>query len=452
MIVLKFGGSSLADIDEIRRVLAIIEERVNRQPVVVVSASGGITDVLERNALQSLKKSERYIIDEVNDYFEPRLYRIISGVISDDTEQRKCLTEINRLLQELKNIYRGLSIVRELTPRALDTVLSYGELFSQIIINHALNSRNILAVRVPSEKCIVTDSHFGNAQVDWAETTQAIEEQVLPQIQEGKIPIMQGFVGGTQDGSITTLGRGGSDYTAAVVGAICEAEEIQIWTDVDGFLNADPTLVSQATTIPELNINEAKELAQFGARVLHPKTVLPAIDRDIPVFIRNTFAPENPETRLCREKTGEGIHGITILRDLTKLTLEWNRSTKFVNPEIDRLMERENPVIAISMPGSRTLFVQETSNRVTPEYLPEDILFTRESGMNLIAVVGENLTTQSQSYSQLIQLLAGYDYELITLSPEKNRWLIPVSGKQVEEIFVNLYDGIFSSEQTEVQL
>ena len=452
MIVLKFGGTSLADIDEIRRVLDIIEERVKRQPVVVVSALGEITDVLERLARLSLEKTEREIIDEVNDYFEPRLYRIVSGVIPDDTEQRKCLTEINRLLQELKNIYRGLLIVRELTPRALDRVLSYGELFSQNIINHALNSRDVPAVRMPADKCLITDAHFGSAQVKWAETTRAITDRLLPAIEQDKIPILQGFVGGTQDGSLTTLGRGGSDYTAAVIGAVCEAEEIQIWTDVDGFLNADPSLVSQAITIPELNINEARELAQFGARVLHPKTVLPAIERDIPVYIKNTFAPDNPGTRLCRDRTGEGIHGMTVLRNLAKLTFEWNRSSDSTGEQLDELTRHEDVVISFSMSNSLILYLPEQGATPGADDLPQEVSFTRESGMNLIAVVGENLTAQSRSYSRLIELLDGYNYDLITLSPQKNRWLIPVRGKEVEEIFTKLYDGIFTGEQHEVQL
>ncbi|NIQ09673.1 MAG: aspartate kinase, partial [Gammaproteobacteria bacterium] len=233
---------------------------------------------------------------------------------------------MNRLLQELKNVFRGLTIIHELTPRAMDKVLSYGELFSRMIIVHALASLGLSPVAISASECIITDDHFGQAKVDWTRTEKAIGKNLLPYVSKEQIPVMQGFIGGTESGTVTTLGRGGSDYTAAIIGAICKANEIQIWTDVNGFLTADPSIIPEASTIPELNIYEARELAHFGARVLHPKSVLPAIERDIPVYIKNTFEPDHEGTLLSDNENAEGIHGMTALKNLCLISLDGNQS------------------------------------------------------------------------------------------------------------------------------
>ena len=449
LITLKFGGSSLADLEEIRRVLRIIEEQRSSRPAVVVSAIGEMTDVLERLARQSLDRDGKFVIDELNNYFEPRLYRIIHGVVSQNIEQQKCLTEINRLLQELKNVYRGLTIIRELTPRALDTLLSYGELFSQIILFYALKSRDIPAARPDASRCIITDNHFGHAGVRWDFTTDRVREQVLGAIDERQIPVIQGFIGGTEQGTITTLGRGGSDYTAAVIGAICEADEIQIWTDVDGFLTADPSVIPEAGTIPELNINEAKELAQFGARVLHPKSVLPAIEREIPVYIRNTFAPENPGTLLSRRKGATGIHSLTALRDLTVFHLEHNHpdgagaSAGPVGGEV---------VLSVSTPTCQTLVLRGAQSERMQSGRPAGTGVTARQGVGLIGLVGEGLSPGSATCRKVLEQLEGTDFEILTGSPGGNRWLLLLDDLQVDEIMQKLYTTIFDTKRESADL
>ena len=451
MIVLKFGGSSLADIDEIRRVIDIIRDRRERNPAVVVSAPGDITDVLERLAFQSLENDEKIIIDEFNNYFEPRLYRIIHGVIARNLEQRECLTDVNRLLQELKNIYRGLTLIKELTPRALATLLSYGELFSQIMLTYALVSRDVPAVRISAVDCLITDDHFARAAIDWTITANRLKEILLPAIEDNKIPVIQGFIGGTEDGTVTTLGRGGSDYTAAIIGAVCAAEDIQIWTDVDGFLTADPAVIPEAHTIPELNIHEARELAQFGARILHPKTVLPAINRQIPVFIKNTFAPENPGTLLSAGKGDDGIHGITVLRDLQMITVEWNRSEQKNLRSVTRRVDQSEVYFSFSTSTSYSMISTERDPNDLRSRFSDDTEVTIQKDLSLIALIGEHLTTQSPQYQEMMGLLADYTYELFSASPMRNRWLLLVKKFEVDEIVQKLYYEIFNREREQAR-
>jgi len=446
VIVLKFGGSSLGDIDQIRKVLSIIETRKTLDPVVVVSAFGEITDVLERLACQSLELEEKQIIDEFNNYFEPKLYRLVHGVVKDNNEQRECLSGVNRLLQELKNVFRGLTIIHELTPRAMDKVLSYGELFSRTIIVHALASLDLSPVAISASECIITDDRFGQAKVNWTETEKALREKLLPNLGDEQIPVMQGFIGGTESGTVTTLGRGGSDYTAAIIGAICEAEEIQIWTDVNGFLTADPSIIPEATTIPELNIYEARELAHFGARVLHPKSVLPAIEQDIPVYIKNTFEPDHEGTLLTDNASTDGIHGMTALKDLCLITLEGNQSEGDGGIQWEQVISPE-VYLRISAPAGHSLVVAEKSLPEVQSLLSDDIEVTLQNDRALIALVGGNLTTRSEQFPMVMDLLHDFEYELFTYAPLQNRWLLLVDGFQVDEILRKLYYTVFHHEQ-----
>jgi len=451
VIVMKFGGSSLADLDEIRRALEIVRTQKESHPVVVVSALGDITDVLERFAYQSLENDEKYIVNAVNNYFEPRLYRIVHGVVTHDIEQRQCLTEVNRLLQELKNIYRGLTLVRELTPRALDTVLSYGERFSRIIISHGLSSSGVRTSQVSAGDCMITDSGFGNARIDWEKAPERIRECLQPELDKGNVPVLEGFVGGTPDGAITTLGRGGSDYSAAVAGAVLGAEEIQIWTDVDGFLTADPAIVPDAETIPKLNINEAREMAQFGARILHPKTVLPAIDRDIPVYIRNTFQPEKPGTLLSNAHGESGIHGITSVRDLCILTVDDNRGNRLLSPAYEQVIDPSAFCVAYTTPICDTIITTQPNRDALHANLPKEALIQSRGDIGIITLIGEGLGVQTEEFHLLLELMADYDCDIFTASPRRNRWLLTVNDFEVEEIIQNIYTALFQQDITEAR-
>ena len=449
MIVMKFGGSSLADLDELRRVAKIIEARQEQSPVVVLSAFGKTTDVLIQLADKAMIVTEKELIDELNDYFEPRLYRLIPGLVTDHGLQQSCLTEAKRIMQELKNICRGLALIKELTPRSLDTLMSYGELLSQTIMYYALKSRGVKAARVPAQTLIKTDSNFGSAKVDWAVTAQNIAEKLRPVLDSGEIPIVQGFIGSNAEEVTTTLGRGGSDYTAAILGAIGNAENIQIWTDVNGFLSADPRIIPEADIIPVMNIDEAKEMAQFGAKVLHPKTVLPAIEKNIPVHIKNTFHPQHDGTLLTADKGRPGIHGITVLRDLHRLTFEWDNATEKQSVLAFEGLVTGEIFLSARTQTSEVLYTRLRENNEIAASLMSENEISADDRRSLIAIIGEELQTSSAWFTELIQLLEGSDYHIFTGSPQNNRWLIDVDETEVDHLLPKIYNQYFYEKEAE---
>ncbi len=446
MIVMKFGGSSLADLDELRRVLKIIEDRRDQSPVVVLSAFGKTTDVLINLAEEAMVVTEKELINHLNDYFEPRLFRLIPGLVTSHSLQQSCLTEAKRIMQELKKICRGLALIKELTARSLDTLMSDGELLSQTIMYYALESLGVNAARIPAQELIKTDSNFGSARVNWSETKKNIEEKLLPVIQDKQIAIIQGFIGSDAENVTTTLGRGGSDYTAAILGAIGNARNIQIWTDVNGFLSADPRIIPNAKIIPVMNIDEAKEMAQFGAKVLHPKTVLPAIEKNIPVYIKNTFHPEEDGTLLTAEKGQPGIHGLTVLRNLHRITFEWDNATEKQSVLAFEGLITGEIYLSARTQTSEVLYTRLQNDNQSASELMQENEISADDRRSLIAIIGENLQTSSPWFTEFIQLLEGSDYHVFTGSPQNNRWLVDVNETEVDALLPVIYKHYFHEE------
>lgn len=286
MIVMKFGGTSVESAEAIERVAEIVASRRKQSPVVVVSAMAGVTDQLVSigheaatgdcesglSALQALRA--RHL----------QAARQLLGA-------KRAATLAPRLepyFSELENYVRGLAAVRELTLRGSDYLLSFGELLSSIIVADAFAVRGLTAAWVDSRECLVTDATYTRAVPLIDETRDRSSKNILPLISKKRIPVMGGFIASTPEGIPTTLGRGGSDYSAAIIGAVLDAERIEIWTDVEGMMTTDPRLCPGARTIKQISFNEAAELAYFGAKVLHPATLLPAIHQNIPVYVLNS--------------------------------------------------------------------------------------------------------------------------------------------------------------------
>jgi aspartate kinase len=288
MIVMKFGGSSVANRAQIDKVLEIVRARKDRRPVVVSSAHKGITDGLIQAARAAASGEEP-------DHAVIRNQKAIA-------ESLECPAGmLEPLFDEIRDLLRGIRLVRELSPRSLDYISSFGERMSVRCIADYFARRGLEAKAFDAWTLgFITDSKFGKARpVEGyqARMKSAFAEHVPP----GVVPIVTGFVGKDQDGEITTLGRNGSDLTATLLGAAQGAEEVQIWSDTDGVMTADPSLVSSAKSIPTMHFDEAAELAYFGSRMLHPATLLPAIERDIPVRVLNTNRPEHPGTVICAD-------------------------------------------------------------------------------------------------------------------------------------------------------
>jgi aspartate kinase len=291
MIVMKFGGSSVESAAAIGKVAEIVRARLDRKPVVVVSAMGKTTNKLLAIASDAVSGRREQALDSLTDLRGSHL-REASGL--------GVTVEIEAHFLELSELVKGLAVMGELTPRATDAIGSYGERISSIIITAYFNHAGIPATHVDSRSVIVTDRRHMQAAPLFAESNAKLATTIPPLARE-KVVVMGGFIGSTEDGVTTTLGRGGSDYTAAIVGAGIGAKEIQIWTDVDGMLTADPRILAGGYRVETCSFAEAAELAYFGAKVLHPATVLPAIEKNIPVRILNSRRPEVEGTLIVAE-------------------------------------------------------------------------------------------------------------------------------------------------------
>jgi aspartokinase/homoserine dehydrogenase 1 len=323
MKILKFGGSSLAGAEQIRRVCRLIGQAAEESPaasvpaVVVVSAMGGVTNDLLAAAAAAARRDKAYrrIFQELT----ARHCEAAQELIVPDS--RPLIEVLGKLLNDLDNLLHGSFLLRECSPRTLDGILSYGERLAAVLVAAALRADGVEARDFDARQAIVTDDSFGRAQVDLERTTQQIRKKV------GKlrhIPIVTGFIGATREGRTTTLGRGGSDYTAALFGAALDAEAIELWTDVDGVMSADPRLVREAFPLPSLSYSELMELSHFGAKVVYPPTIHPARSRGIPLLIKNTFNPSAPGTTVRAEVPGSdfAIRGISSITRVALMRLE----------------------------------------------------------------------------------------------------------------------------------
>ncbi len=318
-VVMKFGGTSVGDVAAFERVLHIISTQLVRRPVVVVSAMTKVTDAL----LGAFEIAKRGDADLAVESIAPQLERY-QGVARQFgiPESAPFSGELEYAREELADLLRRVS--RRSLPLSMlkDAIVSYGEQLSSRLLTDVLKLKGIEARHVDSRRLIVTDDEYGDAQPIWDETEKLVKVELEPIIAAGEVPIMGGFIGANRGGETTTLGRGGSDYSAALVAAALRASELQIWTDVTGVMTCDPRISPHAHTIPVLSYEEAAELAYFGAKVLHPKTIKPAVDHAIPVRVCNTFEPDRIGTMVIgnsgetRNKIKSIAHktGITILR------------------------------------------------------------------------------------------------------------------------------------------
>jgi aspartate kinase len=302
MIVMKFGGTSVGSAERIRGMAALVRERLGRQPLLVVSALSKVTDLLIRGAQLALKRepgAEQVLAD-----LHTRHDGVIRELIPAGGVRDALLLHLETVLGELKTLYTGVHYLGELTPRSLDAISGVGERLSAEIAAAAMSELGLPAKAVDSRQVMLTDDSFGRAQPMMADTGHRLVGRVKPLIDGGMVPVLGSFIGSTSDGFTTTLGRGGSDWSAAIFGALLEAEEIQIWTDVDGMMTLDPRVVPTSKLIPEISFDEAAELAYFGAKVLHPATIKPAVERGIPVRILNSMNSKAPGTLITEHAGG----------------------------------------------------------------------------------------------------------------------------------------------------
>ncbi|HTM67702.1 MAG TPA: aspartate kinase [Candidatus Binatia bacterium] len=321
MIVMKFGGSSVGTAEAIGQVAGLVESYREEKPVIVVSALQGVTDRLLALADAALARD----LDAVEAglaQLRSRHRETAIGAAGDDA--LACLARIDALMGELGHALRGIAALGELSPRSLDLVVSFGERLSAPIVAAALSARGIPAEDVDARALIVTDDRFTSAAVRFPETDARVAAALPPMTDAGKVPVVTGFIGATEDGVTTTLGRGGSDYSVAILAGAVGAREIWIWKEVDGVMTADPGTVPDASLLSAISYDEAAEMSYFGAKVLHPKTMIPAVERSIPIRMRNTFRPDAPGTVIGRGTVASplGVKVVTAIKKLAMVTVE----------------------------------------------------------------------------------------------------------------------------------
>jgi aspartate kinase len=297
MIVMKFGGTSVQDSGAIDRAAAIVKERLGQKPVVVVSAMAKVTDQLLAMA-RAAGGGDRQTALQLCRSLQERHYEI-AGELLGTGLFTSFHNELAAEFEALDQLLNGIAAVGELTPRTTDHVAAYGEVLSSKIVTAAFSARGMDAELVDSRECVLTDATHTRAVPLFEETNLRLRDKVKPLLDGGRVPVMGGFIGATKAGVTTTIGRGGSDFSAAIVGAGLDAERIEIWTDVDGMMTTDPNLVPEARRIKVISFDEAAELAYFGAKVLHPATVLPAVQKNIPVYVLNSRNPGCEGTRIA---------------------------------------------------------------------------------------------------------------------------------------------------------
>jgi bifunctional aspartokinase / homoserine dehydrogenase 1 len=312
---MKFGGTSVGSAERIKGVVRIVRGYADSGDViVVVSAVSGVTDMLIMAAQRAAEKQVFEALQLVLNV--QKLHAEIVASLGVGDEQAALQGEVQALLGELQNFIQSVSILGEVSPRTLDYISGIGERLSCRLVAAALRADGCRAEAIEATRFLVTDGNFGSAFPYMVHTGERARAVLGPLVQAGVVPVVTGFIGATEDGFTTTLGRGGSDYSASIIGSVLEADEIIIWTDVDGVMTANPRVVEDARTLPQISYLEAAELSYFGAKVLHPKTIAPAIERRIPVYIRNSFRPEHPGTLIG----AESLNGIAPVRAITSIS------------------------------------------------------------------------------------------------------------------------------------
>ncbi len=329
-LVMKFGGTSVGSADALAQAIQIVKDaRADFVRVIVVtSAMSGVTNLLlDSAALASQGKVDS--LPSAESSLREKHFAVADALIKDEKLREGIKQEINSLIFSFVNLCKAIAILGEASPRAMDAVASIGERMSVRLLGAALESAGVNAKAIESTEFIVTNAHFQNAHPDFKATTEKTRRVLNPLMDKGIVLVTTGFIGATLEGVITTLGRGGSDYSAAIIGAVLPADDVWIWTDVDGIMTTDPRIVPSAKTLSEITYSEIAELAYYGAKVLHPKTIRPVVDAGIGLRICNTFNPSHPGTRLIanvpsdsKAHNGQVVKAVTAIRNQRLVTIE----------------------------------------------------------------------------------------------------------------------------------
>ena len=454
MIVMKFGGTSVESAAAIEQVASIVKARADRKPIVVVSAMGKTTNKLLAIANAAITGKREDFIHQLHDLrdFHSREARQVVPLAKR--------SELDRTLddhfQEMTELVKGLAVLGELTPRSIDAISSYGERLSSYIVALAFEHFGLPAAHVDSRRVIVTDKRHTQAAPLFFETYKRLAA-TIPPIAQHKVVVMGGFIGSTEDGVTSTLGRGGSDFTAAIAGAGVNAEEIQIWTDVDGMLTADPTILPGGHRVKTISFAEAAELAYFGAKVLHPATVIPAIERNIPVLILNSRRPEVAGTRIVSKAVActNAVKSIACKRRITLVNIHSSRmfmAHGFLRRIFEVFDRYETPVDMIATSEVNvSLTIDNTAHmdRIRQD-LSEFSEVSTEPDQAIVCLVGENIRYTPGVASRVFQALEGVNIRMISQGASLLNLGVVVAEKDLRTAVEALHTEFFSQLDPEV--
>jgi aspartate kinase len=448
-VVMKFGGTSVADPDAINRLIGIVRQQAKNGgvPTVVVSALAGVTDTLVAVARMAEDGETDRAAAELH-ALRDRHVAVATAITSDS--RKAVVSHVEHEFDELIGLVHALAVLREVSPRSLDAVLAAGEVVSSRIVAAALTDHRLPAEWVDARKVLVTDAEHNAAAPDMAETEERVRDRVAPIAAAGKIPLLGGFIGAAGSGATTTLGRGGSDYSAAIFGASLDADEIQIWTDVDGMLTADPRIVPQPRLVAQMSFAEASELAYFGAKVLHPSTILPAVAKNIPVRILNARRPENTGTLITSNGRAPGaeLTAIACKRDVTVIDITSTRMLMahgFLRRLFEVFERFKTPVdVVTTSEVSVSVTVDDTRRlQAIVDNLRNFAEVACEREMAIICAVGENLRSDVSLFGRAVTALERIPLRLVSQAASRRNITFVLRDSDVPHAMVRLHETFF---------
>ncbi|EAZ79459.1 bifunctional aspartate kinase/homoserine dehydrogenase I [Algoriphagus machipongonensis] len=460
MKVLKFGGSSVANPENISKVFSIIQDKLKRHEVTIVfSAFGGVTESLLKIS-QLAREGDQAYRDTLQSLEEKHLEMVRQLIAVQN--QSTVMTYVKVRFKELEDLFHGIFLIKENSARTLDYVASFGERLSAFILAESLAGKGLKTQFLDAREVIRTNDRFGQARVDF-DTTNALIRSYFAK--NDGIKVVTGFIASTAKGETTTLGRSGSDYTASILAGALEAEDMEIWTDVSGVLTSDPTLVYTAFTVPQLSYNEAMELSHFGAKVIFPATMQPAMKRDIPIYIKNTFDPENPGTKINSDVTKEAlIKGVSSMSNISIVTVQGAgliESVSGTSRVFKALADAQVNIVLISQASSEhsvCLAIKTDEAYLAKEAVEKEFHYEIKSGemeevvlmhgFSTVAVVGENMKHNPGASGRMFRALGRNNINVAAIAQGSSELNISavIPQADLQKALNALHEAFFLSE------
>lgn len=446
VVVMKFGGTSVEDAPAIQRLIGIVRSRQTARPVLIISALAGVTDQLLEAGKAAASGHLGAALATVRNLYVR--HENLADELAGNGSYQALDRELRSHIQELESLLLNLENTRQFDLRSQDHLLGFGECLSSRLLTAALCEAGVAAAHVDARSGIVTDARFGQASPRWDETNQRLQDSLSPLLESGHVPVLGGFIAATSDGVPTTLGRGGSDFTAAIVGAALCAARVEIWTDVDGVMTTDPKLCPDARVIRKMSFDEAAELAHLGAKVLHPATLAPAMRENIPVYVLNSKRPEGEGTEiLARARSGKAISAITAKRNVAAVEIEaQSGSDSELLRSVFGVFDQHSVTVDVmaASPGRISLLVGSTAALPAIAADLQGVANLKwENHRALVCLVGENIRRQPDVASRVFAAVSDMDVRVICQGASDRTISFLVEETKVQESVQRLHAQFF---------